>query len=276
MANKIEDAVVVVKNVISILSDEGNVKRRCEEIAKDNEGFVSLIQIHRSISDYVKLADAVKDNEFNQLENIGVIRGILADNQSWVGKKFNFKEDLKEKIYAFYMEAKVVLGYLENEERESLSDIEISFTYRGSTWTYGELWALEEAEAITNYSDIQIAENDTYLHKDNIEECIKKHSLSEIQDTFDAIEEADFDSFDRDDIREFLSEYDCSTIQQLASDFHFYQDMDAFEEQVVDEIVLQGIDSDIVRNCFDYQKYWNSYARYQYTELSNGTIAENF
>ena len=274
MTTKIEHAIEVTRNMITALSDESRVKARCEELAKDNEGWASLPQIHRSIGEYVKLADEVKDNEFNQLENIGVIRGMLADLRTWVlGRKYSFKDNLKDKIEALASEAYVIERFLENNERESMSDRDISFTYKGSTWTYGELWALEEEDAITNYSEISIAENDTYLHADNIMECIKRHSLSTIEEVLDVLDGLDLDNYDKDDIREFLRDYDCQTIVKCADDFVFYSDRDSFDDNYVDEVVLQGIENEVVKICFDYDAYWQKYARYTYTELSNGTIA---
>ena len=274
MNGKIENAINVTDELIKVMSQEGHVKKRCQELEKENEGFVMLIQIHNIVRDYGKLAEEVKNNEFNELQSIDQIRGILTEHQSWFTRKYTFKE-MAEQTYNLVAEAKQVLAYLEDEERESYSDLEITFTYKGSKLTYGELVALEDNEAITNYSEIELADNGTILHKDNIMECVQKHKLSQIQDTVDSLKDTAIEDFDRDDIRWFLSQYDCSTIEQLASDFMFYEDRESFDENYVYGIVLQGIDNETVKNYFDYDKYWDRDAKYAFIELGNGTIAYN-
>ena len=269
MSGKIENAISITKELINVISQEDHVKKRCQELEQENEGFVMLIQIHNIVREYGKLAEEVKDNEFNELKSINQIRGMLVEHQSWFTRRFIFKE-MKEQTYNLVAEAKQILSYLKDEERESYSDLEIIFTYKGSKWTYGELLVLEDNEAITNYSEITISENDTYLADVNIMECVKGHCLSEIEDTLNALDEISIERYDRSDIREILADYNCNTILQRASDFMIYEDRDEFNS-MLDETWLVDVPESI-RNYFDYNKYWHSEARFEYYEATNGTI----
>lgn len=271
LENKLEKTLELIEELRDIISNKDEFKVKCEQIAKENEDILILTSVDNAFRKFDIMAQTFSISDFEDKDRAKKIKGLLMNCREFIIRKWyintdflNYLEKLDDDLYLIY-------ELFNSDEYMSNSDLDITFKYNGSKWTYGELLYIEEEFEITNYSDIEIIDNNTILNDSNIYDSIKKHDLQSIENAADALDNANIRRYNEDDIKEFLAEYDCVTIANIADDLLIYKNRDEFNEYVVDELLLSDL-PDFVKRYFDYNAYWNGEARYSYTEMSNGTI----